>query len=128
MAKANFRPVDIDGDEVLSRVQTNVGEAFSNLDAPTALSVKTVTSQYTVSNSDDFILADPTRASFSVVLPDPKALTKSASIRVIGSSGNSVSVQPASPSVTIDGSPSVRLVPLGKLRVVSDGSNYWTVS
>lgn len=128
MALANYKPVNIDNDEVLSRVQDNVVEAFGNLDQATATSVRTVTSQYTVTTSDEYVLADATRASFSVVLPDPSSFSGPVSIRRTDSSANTVTVQPASPSVKVDGSPSVKLATLAKAKVVSDGSNYWTVA
>ncbi len=125
MSTANYKPLNLE-DDVLSRLQSNIQQAFSNVDQSKSIKVTTVISQYQVTVDDDVILADPTRGAFLILLPDPKTMTtKAISIAKTGGSSNAVTVQPMSPTVLIGGSAKLTL-PLDG-RIVTDGVNYSVV-
>jgi hypothetical protein len=90
----------------------------------TSLAVSTKTGAYTITGSDDVILADATTAAFSVTLPTAVGVTKLFTIKRINSNDNSVTIATTS-SQTIDGSTTqVISVPNDSITVVSDGSNW----
>lgn len=121
--KANYKPVDV-ADPVLSRVQSNIVQAFTRLDQPAALSVKTVTANYLVTVDDDVVLCDPTRGAFTISLPALGVLAKAVALRKVGSGANPVTISAPNP-VTIDGAASLALdtVPM---RLVNNAQGYWS--
>jgi hypothetical protein len=123
VSKADFKPIQ-QADDVISRLQTNIAQAFANLDNTLGHNVKTVTSRYVVAPEDDTILCDPQRGAFDVVLPDPKSVTKPHVFKTIGASTNAVTLRPSSVAVTINGGTSITLSAIGT-RVVSDATSFW---
>lgn len=122
--KSGFKPIPNVGDDTVNRMQTNLSQAFANLDQDTALVVKTVTANYLVGADDDVVLCDPSRAAFAVTLPAIGKLTKPVSLRTVGASKNAVTVSAPNP-VTIDGAASLTLT-AAPVRLVSNQQGYWS--
>lgn len=98
--------------------------SWNNPDGITPLSTKTTA--YSMSSSDNLILADTTSASFAVTLPTATTTSaKTFTVKSISAS-NAVTVKTVSASgQTIDGNSSVSLSPFQSLTVVSNGSNFF---
>jgi hypothetical protein len=124
--KANFLSIPNLPDDVVNRMQGNVSQAFTNVDTPAALVIKTVTAAYLVSVDDDVVLCDPSRASFTVSLPKLGTLIKPVSIRVLPglNTANLVTVKAPNP-VTIDAGTVINLSTI-PLRLVSNQQGYWS--
>lgn len=122
--RSQFTPIPNIPDEITNRMQTNIAQAFNNVDTPTALVVKTVTANYLVSADDDVVLCDPSGASFTVSLPAIGKLTKPVSLRLKAVGTNTVTVAAPTPT-TIDGAGSIALT-VAPVRLVSNAQGYWS--
>ena len=89
-----------------------------------ATSVITKSSDYTLTDSDDIILANTTGGNLVMMLPSAVNIAKSYTIKKIGSLNNSVTVR--APSLqTIDDNPTFSIKERNfSLTVVSDGRNW----
>lgn len=123
--RADFEPIPNLSDDTVNRLQTKIAKAFTNIDTPAALVIKTVTANYLVSADDDVVLCDPSRGAFTVALPAIGKLTKPVALRTIGASTNAVTVSAPSP-VTINGAASLALS-AAPVRLVSNPQGYWSV-
>ena len=89
-----------------------------------SITVATKTGAYTITGSDDVILADATTASFNVTLPTAVGVTKAYVVKKIDSSANTATIDTTS-SQTIDGSLTVVIsVQNVSIKVVSDNANW----
>lgn len=91
-----------------------------------ALSVSTKTTTYTITSSDDVILADATSGAFTISLPTAVGWTKRITILKIDSSTNAVTVGTTS-SQTISGqSTRILAAQFSGVTLVSDNANWRT--
>lgn len=112
----------------------DLGEVLQNAESgfifspPNRLKVRTLVDGDYVSLRDAVILCDATSADVTVNLPSAaKAVWKIYIVKKVDSSANNVIVSPSG-SETIDGSAPLSFsTALDFKRIVSDGSNWWTV-
>lgn len=119
-------------DKSIRKASTNAGTIGSNNSQSNSAtttqakttSVVTKTDNYTIATTDDIILADTTGGNLVMTLPSAVNSTKTYTIKRIGSSNNSVTVNPA-PLQTVDDNPTFAIKERNfSLTVVSDGKNW----
>lgn len=117
-------------DQVLTAdSSTATGLAWKTPSASALPSVSTKTSAYTLTTSDDYIIADASSAAFTLTLPTAVGNTgKAFLIKKIDATVNAVTVD-GNASETIDGATTqVINGRYGSLNIVSDGSNWIIVT
>lgn len=90
-------------------------------------SVATKTNNYTITDSDDIILADASRGAFAVTLPTAVSSAKTYTVKKVDGSLNTVTMNTTS-FQTIDGGPSALMkVQNVSITVASDNSNWMVI-
>lgn len=93
----------------------------------TTLSVLTKTGNYTITSSDDVILADATSNNITITLPTAVGIVKSFSVKRKDGTGNTLTLNTTS-SQTIDGTTSISIsTQYQSITVVSDNSNWYII-
>ena len=100
------------------------GLAWAPAASPNTHSVVVKSSAYTLTTSDEVVLANAALGSFTLTLPTASGNTNLFAVKKIDSSGNSVNVA-ASGGQSIDGGSTATVrVQYASISVVSDGSNW----
>jgi len=117
-------------DQVLTADSTEpTGLAWKTPAASSGAAVSTKTTAYTLTTSDDYILADASSGAFTLTLPTSSGNTgKAFFIKKVDSTANGVTIDAAG-SETIDGEATRILYgEQATIQLVSDGSNWITVT
>jgi hypothetical protein len=126
VAKVNGITLPASGPSGSGLVLTTTGTTTTSWQTPQAgqHTVATKSSAYTLTTSDEVILANANSGSFSLTLPTAIGNTNLFSIKKIDASSNTVTVATSGGQTIDGGSTAVIRVRYASISVVSDGSNW----
>ncbi len=115
----------LDGDSPYQEIKET--DTIANPDALNAIS-STQTSDYSIVDTDDIILADESGGAVTITLPAPTWAGETYTVKRISAAANGVTIDTAD-TATIDGATSQSLAAQWDfIKVVSDGTDWFIIA